>query len=208
MIMEYKLKEFSSPQAMMSSDFYELKSFHWEAPVPYRPQTFGNIGVISDSLFAILKCYEAEPKAVYTKRDEPIYEDSCLELFVAPVSERKEYINVECNSKGVFLCEFGDGKYNRRLVRSLTELSPEVESFCGTDSKGDYWGVKIQLTRSFVADLYCIDENNINFDTVRLNFYKCGDGCETQHYLAFSPVTTLPPGFHNPQCFATFKREN
>ena len=41
---------------------------------------------------------------------------------------------------------------------------------------------------------------------IRANFYKCGDDCEIPHYIAFAPVTTLPPGFHNPDCFMEFKR--
>ena len=46
---------------------------------------------------------------------------------------------------------------------------------------------------------------NIDFSSVRANFYKCGDECETPHYIAMFPVTTLPPGFNNPECFKEFK---
>lgn len=205
--MEYILKEFSSVGALLESELYELSSYHWEASEPYRPKTYANIGIVDESLVAILKCYEAEPRAVLVERDAPIYTDSCLEFFVAPVENREEYFNVECNSKGAFLCEFGEGKYNRALVSSLTELSPSVESFIGEDINGCYWGVKIEITKTFVSDLYKINFDEITFSKVRLNFYKCGDGCNIPHYLAFSPVTTLPPGFHNPDCFVTFKRE-
>ena len=54
--------------------------------------------------------------------------------------------------------------------------------------------------------LTLVEKETIDFSIVRANFYKCGDDCEIQHYLAFSPVTTLPPGFHNPECFAIFKK--
>lgn len=205
--MEYILKNFSSIDALKNAEFYELSSYHWEAPVPYRPKAYATIGIINESLVAILKCYEAEPRAVLAERDAAIYTDSCLELFIAPISSRAEYFNVECNSKGAFLCEFGDGKYNRALVSSLTGLSPLVESFFGEDSNGSFWGVKIEITKKFISDLYKIQKELINFNEIKLNFYKCGDECEIPHYLAFSPVTTLPPGFHNPDCFATFKRE-
>jgi hypothetical protein len=205
--MEYILKEFSSLEDIKNSDFYELCSYHWESDVPYRPETFATVGVVNGELVAVLKCYEQSPRTECAKRDDPVYMDSCLEFFVAPVGDRCEYVNVECNSAGVFLTEFGDGKYNRSLVSALTELSPLVRSFKGDDEKGSYWGVCVELTRNFIADLYKMDADEVSFNSIKLNFYKCGDGCETQHYVAFSPVTTLPPGFHNPDCFVTFKKE-
>ena len=65
-------------------------------------------------------------------------------------------------------------------------------------------GISQQLKN--YADKYGIDKKDIMFTEIRANFYKCGDDCDVPHYLAFSPVTTLPPGFHNPECFASFKR--
>ncbi len=205
--MDCLLKEFSSVEELKNEAFYEVSSYHWEAEKPYRPKTFANVGVVNGDLVAVLKCYEINPRTECTQRDSAVYTDSCLEFFVAPVSDRKEYVNVECNSKGVFLSEFGEGKYNRVLVSAVTELSPEVDSFASVDENGSYWGVVIKLTRSFVADVYKIGSWDVNFDIIRLNFYKCGDECETQHYLAFAPVTTLPPGFHNPDSFVVFKKE-
>ena len=205
--MEYVIKEFKSNADLLNGDLYQISSYHWEADIPYRPLTYANVGVVEDSLVAVLKCYEEDPKADCLNRDDTIYTDSCLEFFVAPVSSRKEYINVECNSKGVFLCEFGEGKYDRVLLATMTELSPLVESFEGLDEKGTYWGVFVALSKELISDVYKVSFDEITFDTIKLNFYKCGDGCSVPHYLAFSPVTTLPPGFHNPECFATFKKE-
>ena len=205
--MSYLLKEYDSVEELKNNRLHQLSSYHWEADTPYRPEAYANIGVVGNSLVAVLKCYESNPRTECLNRDEPVYTDSCLELFVAPVSNRNEYINVECNSKGVFLSEFGDGKYSRALVSALTELSPEVEAFSGDDNNGAFWGVCVRLTREFIADLYKISLSDIDLDSVKLNFYKCGDGCAIPHYLAFSPVTTLPPGFHNPECFAMFKKE-
>lgn len=184
--------------------WHRLTSYHWESEPPYRPNTYFKMGVVGEDLVATLKCYEENPRAVFENRDDPIYRDSCLEFFVAPLEDREEYINVEMNSKGAFLCEFGKGKFDRALVSSLTERSPMVEAFKNEDGQGVFWGVTVKLTKAFLQDLYKTE--NIDFTTVKANFYKCGDDCEIQHYLAFSPVTTLPPGFHNPECFAVFKK--
>lgn len=206
--MENRLQTFLNSGGFESAEYIQLKSFHWESPTPYRPDTYFKIGVVGGDVTAVLKCYESSPRAVFENRDDPIYKDSCLEFFVAPISFKEEYVNIECNSNGAFLCEFGKGKYDRRLVSDLTALSPTVTPFFDKDEKGSFWGVEITLAKDFIADLYSVNKSDIDFDVVRVNFYKCGDDCEIPHYLAYSPVTTLPPGFHNPECFAIFKKEN
>ncbi len=188
------------------ASFIPMNSYHWENEPPYRPETFFKLGVVDGSLISMLKCYENDPKAVFTERDAPVYQDSCLEFFLAPVDGRDEYINIETNSCGAFLCEFGKNKQDRALISSLTSCSPEVKVFKGEDNNGSFWGVIIKITRAFISTLYGIKECNISFEKVRANFYKCGDNCDIPHYIAFSPVTTLPPGFHNPECFAIFKK--
>ncbi len=141
------------------------------------------------------------------KRDEPVYEDSALEFFIAPVPGRNEYINVECNSNGVFLSQFGAARDGRVFIREITGESPEVVPLSGNDASGIWWGVEIHLPQSLIAALF-----NTGFtaapQTFRFNVFKCGDCTETPHYLAFSPVGEMPPGFHNPDCFAdaVFKR--
>lgn len=199
-----KLSFYNNFEEFEKDCFHRLTNYHWESDPPYRPHTYFKMGVVGDDLVAKLQCYEENPRAVFENRDDPIYRDSCLEFFVAPVEDREEYINVEMNSKGAFLCEFGKGKYDRVFVSSLTESSPIVEAFNGEDMNGAFWGVTVKLTKAFLCEIYKTE--NIDFTTVKANFYKCGDDCEIQHYLAFSPVTTLPPGFHNPECFAIFKK--
>ncbi len=198
------LRFYSSIEEFEKDCFHRLTNYHWESDPPYRPNTYFKMGVVGEDLVAKLQCYEENPKAIYTERDDPMYKDSCLEFFVAPLEEREEYINVEMNSKGAFLCEFGKGKYDRVFLKTLTDASPIVEAFKGEDMQGAFWGVTVKLTKDFLSKLYKTE--NIDFTTVKANFYKCGDDCEISHYLAFSPVTTLPPGFHNPVCFAVFKK--
>ena len=201
-----KLCFYESDAEFQKECFTRLQSYHWESDPPYRPRTYFKLGVVGEDLVAILKCYEEKPKTIYSNRDEPIYKDSCLEFFVAPIEGREEYINIETNSSGAYLSEFGKGKYDRVFLASVTEKTPSVSTFMGEDLEGAYWGVKIALTKSFLSALYKVDEEDIAFSVVRANFYKCGDDCDIPHYLAFSPVTTLPPGFHNPECFAVFKK--
>lgn len=199
-----ELKIFSTVPDFEEYAYTQMSSYHWETSALYRPKTFFKIGVVNGELTAFLKCYEEKPRAVFEKRDDPVYKDSCLEFFVAPLSGHEEYINIETNSKGVFLAEFGKGKYNRKLLSEFTNISPDVRAFFDKDESGGFWEVRIKLPSQLVADVYGVSGECIEYNEVRANFYKCGDDCAVPHYIAFSPVDTLPPGFHNPNCFAKF----
>lgn len=201
---ELKLEKFNGIKEFSNSQYNKLNSFHWEACVPYRPDVFFKLGVVGDSLVAELKCYESEPRITYTKKNQPVYEDSCLEFFFCPFESRKEYINIECNY-ATYLSEYGAEKQGRVYVSDITDIEPQINSFKGKDANGDFWGVTITVTKEFVSAVYNEDINKVDFNFVKANFYKCGDKCHTPHYVAFNPVTTLPPGFHNPSCFAIFK---
>ena len=37
--------------------------------------------------------------------------------------------------------------------------------------------------------------------TIRANFYKCGDNCDTTHFLSWSPIGLPAPDFHCPAFF-------
>ena len=38
-------------------------------------------------------------------------------------------------------------------------------------------------------------------DTLKANFYKCGDLTSHPHYLSWSPIGTPKPDFHRPEYF-------
>lgn len=185
--------------------FTELKSYHWEQNPPYRPKTFFKLAFLRrEGFYCILKCYEKNPRTVFTENDSPVYRDSCLEFFLAPVSGRPEYINIECNSKGISLCEFGEGRQNRRLLSSLVKTRPSVTPFSGSDVSGEFWGVTVFVSSPFICELYGIPAGEFSPKTFRANFYKCGNDTETPHFIAFSPVSSPVLGFHNPDCLHDF----
>lgn len=185
--------------------FTRLTYSLWENGDPYRPPTFFKMALVQNALTVELRCFEDEPKALFKKRDEPIWCDSCLEFFLEPLQDRKEYINIECNALGTFLCEFGEGREGRKFVKELTALSPSVSPYKKRTTDGNCWGVKITVTKDFIASLYGVKPDEVDFKHLRANFYKCGDECERPHYLAFRPVGTNPPGFHAPDYFTNFE---
>ena len=120
--------------------FTPLEVYCWESKPVYRPPAFFKLALVKNQgLCCVLMCREKSPKTVYTHRDSPIYKDSCMELFAAPVLHRDEYINVECNSAGAYLCEFGSGRDCRVRVADICRLSPEVIPFLFFFEMGILW---------------------------------------------------------------------
>lgn len=170
--------------------------FQWEDEKKYRPGSFAKMCFVkNEGVYVLLMSEEENPKAVYTKRDEPIYKDSCLEVFLSLGTEG--YINIETNSVGAYLSEFGEKRENRRFLKELTNEKPIVTPI--KDEK--MWGNEIFISEKLLSDIYpsfCVLCKGV----YRGNFYKCGDETETPHYGSFSQMGSLSLGFHNPELFA------
>jgi len=178
----------------------QIAQFHWEGTRPYRPESYAALcGVRDAGLMARLWSFE-EPENLRcegTERDDPIWQDSCLELFFQPVPGREEYINIEMNPKGVYLSQFGPRRKDRVFIKELTDFAPEVLPFMPETSG---WGVEVTLPEALIAALYGT-EYRIGPGSFRGNCYKCGDKTPRPHYGALFPVGNPLLGFHNPGKF-------
>ena len=175
----------------------KIDCFQWEEKEPFRPHSsFKMCFVKGSGIFVRMITDEENPRATCTKRDEPCYEDSCLEFFFAPFSD-EGYFNIEMNPNGAFLSQFGKGRENRVFIKELTDISPAVKKI--PLEKG--WGVELFVPCELVEKLF-----NRPFSASEGEFkgcfFKCGDKTPVPHYGSFVPMGELPPGFHNPQKFA------
>jgi len=176
-----------------------LESWHWEGDKVYRPRVKASLVAAKRSgIFVEMSCWDRKMASVYTERDDPVYEDSCLEFFIAAKPGDPRYINIEVNPNGVYLSQFGEARENRIFLKEITELAPRVHAISFLKPR---WKVYIDLTLELLKALYGEDYDFYDGQVMRGNFYKCGDKTKIPHWGAWSPVTTTPPGFHNPACF-------
>ena len=149
-----------------------------------------------------MTCNEAEPVAVYSENDDPVWEDSCLEFFACYAGE--EYINIECNANGAACIQIGTNRYDRVSLRDRFE-TPFVVTAKDT---GDAWSVTSEIPLDKLKELYgdhVKDDLFVSGYTFTGNFYKTG-GYETgnEHYAVWNEVKTEKPDFHQPAYFGTF----
>lgn len=167
--------------------------FQWEDKKKYRPPAVAKMCIVRNGgIYVLLETEEKSPLTVCEKTNAPVYEDSCLEVFLKLGEEG--YINIETNSKGVYLSQFGQKRQGRVFLNEITPIEPVISPFNTNNS----WGNEIYISEELIAALY---KNGCPSEFYG-NFYKCGDKTEIPHYGSYAPMEGIDLGFHNPDCFA------
>ena len=179
----------------------KIDCFQWENEEKYRPGTSFRLCLVqSKGIFLTMKTDETHLRITCKDRDDPCWQDSCMEFFFRPFADREEYINIEMNPAGAYLSEIGKGKGDRRFVKELTKEEVVIR----TEVTENGWSLSLFVPDPFIRSLF---GKGFDYHCGEFygNFYKCGDRTERPHYGSFSPMSTLPPGFHNPELFAKIK---
>src|SRR4030042_2039223 len=80
----------------------------------HRPYVEVRLCHSQQNLYVHYDVFEAKIRVRYTRFQDPVYKDSCVEFFVDPFPEKKVgYINLETNALGALLVAIGPGR-NRR----------------------------------------------------------------------------------------------
>lgn len=192
----YKTYLFENAPEWEKVDCEGLEFSNWDSEVHYN--TFFKMCFVKNKgIFLQMKTDETQLRKVNTKRDENIWEDSCMEFFLCPFSHREEYLNFEMNPNGAYLCQFGKGREDRVFLKSLTDAEADVKA----EVTADGWSLELFVPENLISEAFG-ETFEAKECTIKGNFYKCGDLTVKPHYDSFNKMSTLPPGFHNPECFA------
>lgn len=171
------------------------EAWHANVEKAQLPSVFVRGGWSKDYLCIHFQVHDSELtfRCVCTQDQEPVWQDSCCEVFVACSDGR--YLNVECNPKGIVLSARGFSRENR------TPLQPEelktIQRICHGSS----------LERSLLLE---IPLSLLGYATwpqsLQANAYKCGDQCSLRHWLVLSDIPSAKPDFHRPEYFTDWVR--
>lgn len=170
----------------------------------YKPEVFFAIAYGESSIF--LKFYVSEKfvRAIYANPNDPVYKDSCVELFIS-FEDEKEYYNFEFNCAGTCLLGFGKERADRQLlpeeiiglIRRQAFLKP-----AGSSEANIAWELTVSIP--FKTFHYHKIET-LKGKRCRANFYKCGDDLPEPHYLVWNAIKSEQPDFHCPEFFGTME---
>ena len=184
-------------EVISATEAHPLKCVNW-AEYPYAPEVSFHIAH-SDKAFAVFfKVKESHVRAVSLEANGPVWEDSCVEIFLAnPAGEG--YFNFETNCIGTSLAAKRRSKTDADMfgpqlmeqIRTVGSLPHEA-----IDSKGE--GQQWTMLKIIPFSVLGIEQAPAS---LKGNFYKCGDCCEQMHFLSWSPIGLPAPNFHCPEFF-------
>jgi hypothetical protein len=179
----------------------------------HHPQAQARLLYDSSSLHVIFSVKDRYVRCVYTTDTDPVYKDSCAELFIMPVFG-KGYFNFEFNACGIMLCSYiEDPVRTPDGFRKQKRLSPEELALVKRASS-----LHGKIDPEITGDRQWFLEARIPFSLLEAytgplqiaggirwsgNLYKCGDETSHPHWASWAPVEKL--NFHAPQCFGTFE---
>ncbi len=170
----------------------------------YRPSVEARLCRSPSFLNVRFRVGEERVRVRFTKFQDPVYKDSCVEFFVDMFPEKRlGYVNFETNAAGTLLAAFGPDRSRRTPLwpEDLAgfEASASVPGPVDGEHGAPAWTLEYRVPVSLFARLYGGDIRPGH--RAAGNFYKCGDETEVAHYGAWSPVETPSPDFHRPEFF-------
>ena len=156
---------------------YSLDNHLWKNDYP----TFWRASVQlcaseNKGIYVRLLSDESPVKAVFKNRDEPVYLDSCMELFFQPFSDDLRYINIEINPNCAYLSAIGADRNNRTSVSELTDLQYSVKIIPVETG----WGVELFIPEELISSVF--SRKFVSDGEIKANVYKCGDETAFPHY--------------------------
>lgn len=192
----YSVKSFDSEKSVDWEivPVAKIDSYGWQSAEKFEAQA--QLVLVKDENFICrMVCFQQDPWADCNENGDMIWLDSVMELFIS--FDGKSYLNVEMNSRGNKLEEFGSSRHDRRRLEGITTVTAR--------RSGGSWQLELTLPLSGIPRLYPdFDMRRISegFEFT-LNFYKTGLNPKTglSHYGMWNPIRSDKPDFHRPEQF-------
>lgn len=186
--------------------FQTIEEVNWKDSFPYCPNVKFRLARTNNSFLLNFKVTEESIKASTTNDNGAVWTDSCVEFFVIPNNDGV-YYNIECNCAGTILIGVGKERENRE--RAPQEILDKVQRWSSLgrkpfDEKMGEATWEIVLIIPFTA-FYKHEIQNLDNQTIKANFYKCGDELTTPHFVSWNKISLPNPDFHCPAYFGSLK---
>lgn len=183
----------------------QIDTVNWPDSYSVRPDARFNIARSSKAFFIHFVVNEKQIKAIYSKDQDPVWQDSCVEFF-CQVPGSKTYFNFEFNCIGT--CLATERKSRTEDVNPLSvEKMSQIKRYASLgnepfeEKKGNFdWTLTVEIPFSLLG----IDPDNLPA-SIKANFYKCGDETSVPHYVSWNPIEVESPDFHRPEFFGELK---
>ena len=185
-------KDLNLPQNPLGA----MSLFPWDE-TGYTPKATITM-VYNNEALRVKLCSPVEELTVLTNRDNgPVWEDNCLELFLAPYQKEDAYLNFECNALGAMVIGRGASREDREDLVSLLKPQMDVHTLIRPGK-----GFEVNYTIPFAALAEIYGQAPLKKGAIlRLNAYICGEATPIPHFGMLFPIENPTPDFHRPEFF-------
>jgi hypothetical protein len=166
---------------------------------PALQQTIARACWDAKALYIRLDCQDRDIWGAYTRRDDPIYDEEAVEVFIAPGSAAPvRYYEFEISPNGVLLDALVDNPTSRRadLHADITWDCPGLRWWAGRDDPVGRWWAALAIPWA------AIGSPGTPAATWRANFYRIERPRDAApEFSCWSPTYTEPADFHRPAYF-------
>jgi hypothetical protein len=173
-----------------------IKNYKWAKG--YNPECNVYLSYDAERLYIGFEIFEADAikKAKYVKDGQPVYKDSAVEFFFKPFIDDARYLNFEFNANCAAILGLGEKKNCR--ISLIEKYKSRLNARVFSDASK--WILDFQIPYKLIGEIY-----GRSFEpksqTVKANFYKCGDETESPHYGMVFDINSEYPDFHLPDFF-------
>jgi hypothetical protein len=154
----------------------------------------------SDCIFLKFFVEEKTIRAVNNSINASVWEDSCVEFFVA--FDDGGYYNLEFNCIGTACAGYGKSKTNRFQLQPGHIKTIRYQSII--EGNRDGGNVKWELALSIPLEIFVYTNvADLHGKECAANFYKCGDLLPEPHFITWNNIIWAEPNFHLPAFFGT-----
>ena len=191
-------------------------SWIWDAVPPLPPfiladgscpavqQTVARVCYDDQALYVRFDCHDRDIWGTYATRDDPIYDEEAVELFISPgVPDPTRYYEFEVSPNGVL---FDALIYNPTSLRADLVVDSSWDApmhyRAGRNDQAQRWWAILIVPWAAIAPAGELP------DTWRANFYRIERPRDAApEYSCWSPTLTDPADFHKPARFGVLSLE-
>lgn len=182
-------------------EYHSIGCVNWKE-YAYKPEVTFGISYADQGILLHFKVKEESVRAKYGEDNGSVWTDSCVEFFSIPAQDGV-YYNIECNCIGTVLVGAGPLRNGREHAPcEVTKLIKRWSSLGTTpfdERIGEAeWEVALIIP---YAVFFKHQLTSLAGNTIKANFYKCGDELQTPHFLSWNPIGIEKPDFHRPDFF-------
>lgn len=175
---------------------------------PPRDSTVVRLLADPEALWVRFDCADTDAWSTFTERDDPLYEEEAVEVFLAPApadgSAPRRYVEIEASPRGVFFDALVDNptgdRHDDGFAVDVGWDLPGLDVRVGKTGESDDWWAVLRLPWAGLLEPFGLDEAP---ELWRVNLYRIErprDG-RTPEFSAWSPTLADPPDFHRPGWF-------